>query len=164
MANFSKSIIIKRVNLNSTKIQCEISFGSDLRTTSPLYMVYFADEPFLRPDSKNSISVDYNSVTDSSSILVINIEFETSSSFYIDWFLNKQDLNVEEGLSSTSNKYTSMCTHTNIFKYNCYLLIDNYNNKDVGDYSAVIKLKDNPNVSLKLNTVVIKPSKWLSFI
>ncbi len=109
------------------------------------------------------MAVDYNSITDGASFLVINIYFEASSSFLIDWHLNKQSLNVKEGQQGIISKYTSICTHMSIFKHHCYLLIDDYTNKDIGDYSAFIKLKDNLDIYIWLNATVIKPSKLAFF-
>ena len=102
--------------------------------------------------------IDYNSITDGASFLVINTYFEASESFSIDWTLNKKSLNIKEGAQSLTNKYTSICTHVSIFSHHCYLLIDDYSNKDIGEYSAVITLKEKPDVNISLNALVIKPS------
>lgn len=42
MSRFSKSLIIDRVEYNQSHFQCEINFGTDLKTPSPNYMVFFA--------------------------------------------------------------------------------------------------------------------------
>ncbi len=105
--------------------------------------------------------IDYNSITDGSSFLVINTYFEASESFNIDWTLNKKSLNIKEGAQSLTNKYTSICTHVSIFSHHCYLLIDDYGNKDIGEYSAVITLKENPDVNISLNALAIKPSNYI---
>ena len=123
------------------------------------FVLLLKDEPYLRFDSKSSVNVDYNSITDGASFLVINIYFEASSLFQIDWLLNKKNLNVKEGSQSDTSKYTSICTHVSIFNHHCYLLIDDYTNKDIGDYSAVIKLQENSSIAILLNATVIKPSK-----
>ena len=47
----------------------------------------------MRHDPKTSVAIDYNSITDGASLLVINIYFEASESFNIDWNLNKKSLN-----------------------------------------------------------------------
>ncbi len=39
---FSKSILIKEVTLNASDVRCEINFGTELKTESPSYMIYFA--------------------------------------------------------------------------------------------------------------------------
>ena len=119
------------------------------------------DKSFLKYDPKTSVAIDYNSITDGASFLVINIYFEASEAFNINWNLNKKSLNIKEGTQSLTNKYTSICTHVSIFSHHCYLLIDDYSNKDIGEYSAVITLKENPNVTISLNALVIKPSKKL---
>ena len=43
----------------------------------------------MRIDPKNSILVDYDGVTDASSFLSIQIYFEASEPFQIEWFLKK---------------------------------------------------------------------------
>jgi hypothetical protein len=117
----------------------------------------------LRHDPKTSVAIDYNSITDGASFLVINTYFEASESFNIDWNLNKKSLNIKEGAQSLTFKYTSICTHISIFSHHCYLLIDDYSNKDIGEYTAVITLKENPDVNISLNALVIKPSKYYCF-
>ena len=102
--------------------------------------------------------MDYDAITDGASLLVINVYFEASESFNIDWLLNKQSLNIKEGAQSQSNKYSPVCIHISIFSHHCYLHIDDYSNKDIGEYTALITLKENPNVFISLNALVIKPS------
>ena len=42
MAEYSKSILIESLNLNASQVKCEIKFGTELKTESPNYLVYFA--------------------------------------------------------------------------------------------------------------------------
>ena len=42
MAEYSKSILIDSLNLNASHVKCEIKFGTELKTESPNYLVYFA--------------------------------------------------------------------------------------------------------------------------
>jgi hypothetical protein len=159
MYDFSRSILIESVTKNETSVQCEINFGPDFKTTSPNYMIFFSADSFIRPDPKSAVSVDYTGVTEHSSFLTINVYFEASEPFNIEWYLNKHKINTADSQGSANDKYTAPCIHYSLFKQHCYLFIDNYNNKDVGDYSAFISLKDNEKVNLTLNTKVIKPSK-----
>ena len=41
MSKFSKSIIIDRLTRNESYFQCEINYGTDLKTPSAQYMVFF---------------------------------------------------------------------------------------------------------------------------
>lgn len=42
MSKFSKSIIIEKLTFNQSLFQCEISYGTDLKTPSPSLMVFFS--------------------------------------------------------------------------------------------------------------------------
>jgi hypothetical protein len=42
MAEYSKSILIESLNLNASQVKCEIKFGTELKTESSNYLVYFA--------------------------------------------------------------------------------------------------------------------------
>ncbi len=42
ISNFTKSIIIPKVSVNGTMVQCYIKFGPQLKTDSPQYHIYFA--------------------------------------------------------------------------------------------------------------------------
>ncbi len=78
----------------------------------------------------------------------------------MNWYLNNNKLNLNEvSLVEGGEKYAHACTQYEIFKYYCYLSIENYNNKDVGEYLVTANLKENPNLVMELRTNVIKPSK-----
>ena len=72
------------VSVNGTFVQCEIEFvssGGSLRTASPTYALYFADEAFLRANPKSSMIVDYAGINDDDiSFLQIGVLFEASES------------------------------------------------------------------------------------
>lgn len=42
MSRFSKSIIIEKLSFNQSRFQCEISYGTDLKTPSPNLIVFFS--------------------------------------------------------------------------------------------------------------------------
>lgn len=42
MAEFSKSILIDSLSHNASQVKCEIKFGTELKTESPNYLVFFA--------------------------------------------------------------------------------------------------------------------------
>lgn len=42
MSRFSKSILIQNLSYNESLFQCEISYGTDLKTPSPNLMVFFS--------------------------------------------------------------------------------------------------------------------------
>ena len=95
--------------------------------------------------------------------MTINVYFQSSSAFKLEWYLNKQKINIQNStLNAPSaqhhNKYSSHCIHSNIFDHECFLYIDYYDTKDTGNYEAVVTLKDYPNISINISTVVIMPS------
>ena len=174
--NFTKSLMFDTVSVNGTFVQCELEFGSgggSLRTASPTYALFFADEAFLRADPKSSMIVDYAGITDDTSFLQIDVLFEASEAVDIEWSLNGQRLALDQSLSSPAadfnaedttavGKYTHACVHYSTFGVKCYLLIENYNNKDVGEYVATLRLKYTKNISIRLSSFVIKPSKTMN--
>ena len=90
----------------------------------------------------------------------MDVEFEASGPITIEWHLNNEKINVDKELNSTqANKYESKCIHKGLFHYNCFLSNDYYSATDVGLYEAVIRLKEYPEISLRLNASVIMPSK-----
>jgi hypothetical protein len=129
------------------------------------------------------------SENDKNSFLIINLYFQASSPFTIGWLFNKEKLTIgdqdraEVGTaasaaaaaaaaihspqsaavqgsgSSVPSKYSSHCTHYSVFNYSCFLMIDYYGTKDAGEYTAIVRLKDHKETSIKLSTVVIMPSK-----
>jgi hypothetical protein len=128
------------------------------------------DEPFIvaktGPKCKNNqvIYVDYEGITEGSSFLDINVCLEASGPFQINWYLNGNKLNIDEASLTEGEKYTHSCTQYEIFKYHCFLSIENYNNKDVGEYLFKANLKDHPESILELTANVIKPSElYFSF-
>jgi hypothetical protein len=110
--------------------------------------------------------VDYTGVTAASNFLRINIYFQSSGAFNLDWYLNKQKINtggkdIAEDANDNNeeqSKHSSHCIHSNIFDQECFLYIDYYNAKDTGSYEAVVTLKDNPSVHATMSVVVIMPS------
>ena len=125
--------------------------------------MYFKDKPYLNARSENSFVVDYSGITSEFSTLRMDVFFESSGPITIEWHLNNEKLNVDEELNSTqANKYVSDCIHSHLFSYNCFLVNDYYSQKDVGTYESVIRLKEYPEISLRLNVSAIMPSKFLS--
>jgi hypothetical protein len=115
----------------------------------------------LRFDSRKSIMVDYTGVTADSNFLRINIYFQASGPFNLEWSLNKQKISIGKEDPEDTNaetKHSSHCIHSNIFDQECFLYIDYYNAKDTGAYEAVVTLKDHPNVNATMSVVVIMPS------
>jgi len=108
--------------------------------------------------------VDYDGITEESSFLNIDVCLEASGSFEMDWYLNGNKLNIDEASLAEGEKYTHSCTQYEIFKYHCFLSIENYNNKDVGEYLFKASLKDHPESNLELRTNVIKPSMFEFYI
>lgn len=102
--------------------------------------------------------VDYDGITEHSSFLNIDVCLEASGPFEMEWYLNGQKLNIYETSLTEGEKYTHSCTQYEIFKYHCFLSIENYNNKDVGEYMFKANLKDYINTNLELKANVIKPS------
>lgn len=90
----------------------------------------------------------------------MDVFVESSGPITIEWHLNNEKLNfVEETSDSTqANKYDLDCIHSHLFSYNCFLVNNYYNAKDVGTYETVIRLKEYPDISLRLNISVIMPS------
>jgi hypothetical protein len=104
-------------------------------------------------------------VTTQSSFLRINVYFQASGAFTLDWYLNKQRINTGKEIESADNekeqgKYSSHCIHKNIFEHDCFLYIDYYNAKDIGVYDAVVTLKENSNVTINMSSAVIMPSMF----
>jgi hypothetical protein len=111
---------------------------------------------------------------DQNSFLTINLFFQASSPFTIEWYFNKEKLTIVDqdkavemaaALQSGSagsgapSKYSSHCTHYSVFNYSCFLMIEYYGTKDAGEYTAIVRLKDQEETHIKLSTVVIMPSK-----
>jgi hypothetical protein len=159
MSSFSKSIIIDKLTHNVSYFQCEFSYSSELKTVSSNYIVYFPGSAYLFANVQNATEADYTLVTDDSSLLTININFASSSAFDLVWFLNSQKLDTDS--SKEDAKFQSECIHVGVFTYKCFLNIDSYSTKDVGLYEALITLKDDPTIKLRLNITVIKPSKTI---
>lgn len=161
MSNYTKSIIIPKVTVNGTMVQCDIKFGPELKTESPKYYIYFAEESFIRFDAKKSIVIDYEGVTEVSSFLKLDIFFEASGKFDLDWYFKGERIRlVEDTEDKPSMKFISKCIHTGIFSYQCFLFINPYTNKDIGMYSAIVKLKSDPTVDIELKAHAILPSKF----
>ena len=121
----------------------------------------------MRIDPKNSILVDYDGVTDASSFLSIQIYFEASEPFQIEWFLKKVKIDLKENPDANqhihASKYISRCIHTTIFGYECFLSIDPYAKIDVGMYSSIVRLKSRPDINIEFNSNVIMPSESILF-
>ena len=156
ITNFTKSLVFKSVNSNGTSVKCDIRFGNELKTESPVYYIYFSDEPFVRSDTKNYLLVDYSGITESSSSLRVDIYFEASDKVKIDFYFGDDLLD----LSDEQTKYYFNCLSSGIFRQECFLNIDPYTKADTGDYSAKIYLESNPDVKIQLDFTLILPSKF----
>jgi len=159
LLNFTQTMVVPTVRSNGSMVQCEIKFGSAFLTKSPRYFVYFAEEAFIRYNRHKSIEIDYNGVTDFSNFLTIRVFFEASESFHISWHLNDVKLNTKD-----KTKYISECIHNGLFSYECFLFIDPYTKQDVGKYSAIVKLKSNPelyNIELRSNAIMPSNNHYL---
>ncbi len=154
LLNYTQTMVIPTVSSNGSMVQCEIKFGTAFSTKSPRYFVFFAEEAFIKYNRQKSIVIDYSGVTDYSSFLTINVFFEASESFYITWRLNDALINTKD-----TTKYVSECIHSELFNYECFLFIDPYTKQDVGIYSAIVRLKSNPDLhNIELRSNAIMPS------
>lgn len=108
-----------------------------------------------------------------SSFVTVNLALDASGPFTVEWFLNKQKLNLDDSpivpssstpSSNAKKKYIFECIHYDLFSHKCFLNIDFYNSKDSGELSALIKLNDDPEVTLRLNTPLIMLSMRSNFI
>ena len=141
------------------------SLYKDVKFLFILYSTFYIiiDEPFLRSDPKKSMIVDYSMVTPDSSDLRINVYFQGSGPFTLDWFLNRQNIYLDNDQEGGERKYSSSCIASNIFDVHCILFIEFYNVKDTGTYEAAFRLKENPNVIMNVSVVAIMPSMNLLF-
>lgn len=117
------------------------------------------EEPFLEIDPNNpNMAVDYTGAV-IGQFLTIEFHFLSSGRYEIDWYLNKQLIDTaKQGI-----KFQSNCIHYEMFKYKCLLYNSMFNSKDVGNYEAVLKLKDHKNISLTFNSIVIMPSMCILY-
>ena len=124
-------------------------------------MFYLIEDSFIRFDHKKSIVIDYDGVSDESSFLKVEIYFEASENFDLDWYFKGDKIQIrEETDNDLSLKFISKCVHTGIFNYYCFLFINPYTKQDIGMYSANVRLKSDPDVHrIELKSHAIMPSK-----
>lgn len=154
ITNFTKSILFNSFNTNATRVQCGIRFDQ-FKVDSPEYFVYFSDAPVLSHDKfKPPIKIDYDAIVDASSTIAIDVYFEASEDYIIEWY--HEDKKLVDG---EDTKFTMNCFNLDLFDRRCTLHIDPYTNKDVGEYSARVHLKSNPEQKFQLDVKAILPSK-----